>query len=435
MRTTTRFLITLALLITTTASAWAQVKKVPGDSNPGTGIGGVTIIDTPAADPNAFTKGDDGKWTLAEFPAYTAKLNIQYEALPTITLHATPEDGGTLACTVEGKEQTYAEAGQTVTLTATPQDGYMLKSLTVSTPPTELAKNDAWDGDATALSAADLPGFKAVSEDAAKAWTGAPESGIAYLIFDFTESGAVKYFTFYNGSPSSSTPSTSSTKTRNGIYSDMNGHSDKYFYTTGGPGTAVTLMPDATDQTKYTFQMPDADVTVEAEFAELPSITFAAQNDNTIQSGKATVKVGTEDANVGDDGKLSGLHEGDQVTVTAKEGYKFRKAEAQQGTAAPTTVSFTVKRVAGVNYNNYTDGNYTVAPGTTWQQFIDSGEAPACLSIGVGAVLHDFNNGLQDCGGTKVANTADKKFVKPDDAIIDGATYGCNDYLGYEGHD
>ena len=332
MRTTTRFLITLVALITTTASAWAQVKKVPGDSNPGTGIGGVTIIDTPAADPNAFTKGDDGKWTLAEFPAYTAKLNIQYEALPTITLPASLT-GGTLACTVGGKEQTYAEAGQTVTLTATPQNGYVLKSLTVS-----------------------------------------------------------------------------------------------------AGGEALTYTQDAEDKTKYTFTMPDADVTVEAEFAELPSITFAAQNDNTIQSGKATVKVGTETKTVGDDGKLSGLHEGDKVTVTAKEGYKFRKAEAQQGSAAPTTVSFTVLRTASVNLV-YTDGNYTVAAGTTWQQFIDSGEAPACLSIGDGIVWHDLTGNVMDCGGTPIANTADKKFVKPDDAIIDGATYGCNDCLGYGGHD
>ena len=46
-----------------------------------------------------------------------------------------------------------------------------------------------------------------------------------------------------------------------------------------------------------------------------------------------------------------------------------------------------------------------------------------------------MNNGLGDCGGTLIANTADKKRVKSGDAIIDGATYGCSDYLGYQDND
>ena len=123
--------------------------------------------------------------------------------------------------------------------------------------------------------------------------------------------------------------------------------------------------------------------------------------------------------------------EGQTVTITYNGTKKVKSNKAVKKAA---TISFTVKRAAKVNYD-YTDGNYTVAPGTTWQQFIDSGEAPACLSIVNGEVYHDYNNGLSDCGGTRVANTADKKYVKPDDAIIDGATYGCNDYLGYEAHD
>ena len=97
-------------------------------------------------------------------------------------------------------------------------------------------------------------------------------------------------------------------------------------------------------------------------------------------------------------------------------------------------ITFTVKRVAEEGYN-YTDGNYTVAAGTTWQQFIDSGNAPACLSIYNGRVWHDMNMSIMDCGGTLIANVADNKHVKPGDAIIDGATYGCSDYLGYQDHD
>ena len=104
-------------------------------------------------------------------------------------------------------------------------------------------------------------------------------------------------------------------------------------------------------------------------------------------------------------------------------------------------ITFTVKRVGGSD-PNFTDGNYTVAPGTTWQQFIQSGNAPACLSIGTwgsysGKVCHnmDMDDGVLCCGGTIIANVSDKKRVKSGDAIIDGATYGCSDYLDYEDHD
>ena len=98
------------------------------------------------------------------------------------------------------------------------------------------------------------------------------------------------------------------------------------------------------------------------------------------------------------------------------------------------SITFTVKRVGGSS-PNFADGTYTVAPGTTWQQFIASGDAPSCLSIVSGRVWHDMNVSVFDCGGTPIANTADKKHVKPNDVIIDGATYGCSDYLGYQDHD
>ena len=102
-------------------------------------------------------------------------------------------------------------------------------------------------------------------------------------------------------------------------------------------------------------------------------------------------------------------------------------------------VSFTVKRVAKEG-SGYADGSYTIAAGTTWQQFIDSGNAPACLSIGTsgiynGKVCHDMDGALGECLGMLIANTADNKHVKSGDAIIDGATYACSDYLNYQDHD
>ena len=58
-------------------------------------------------------------------------------------------------------------------------------------------------------------------------------------------------------------------------------------------------------------------------------IQFKAANDNTIEAGKATVKVGDEAAEV-KEGKLTGVKMNSKVTVTAKEGYKFRKVEVKK---------------------------------------------------------------------------------------------------------
>ena len=58
-------------------------------------------------------------------------------------------------------------------------------------------------------------------------------------------------------------------------------------------------------------------------------IQFKAANDNTIEAGKATVTVGGTAATV-TEGKLEGVKMGSEVKVKAKDGYKFRKAEAKE---------------------------------------------------------------------------------------------------------
>ena len=58
-------------------------------------------------------------------------------------------------------------------------------------------------------------------------------------------------------------------------------------------------------------------------------VNFKAANANTIEAGKATVKVGETAAQV-KEGKLEGVKMNSKVTVTAKDGYKFRKAEGKK---------------------------------------------------------------------------------------------------------
>ena len=58
-------------------------------------------------------------------------------------------------------------------------------------------------------------------------------------------------------------------------------------------------------------------------------INFNAANDNTIEAGKATVTVSGAAAEV-KEGKLEGVKMNSKVTITAKDGYKFRKVEAKK---------------------------------------------------------------------------------------------------------
>ena len=90
-------------------------------------------------------------------------------------------------------------------------------------------------------------------------------------------------------------------------------------------------------------------------------IQFKAANDNTIEAGKATVKVGETPAEV-KEGKLTGVKMNSKVTVTAKEGYKFRKVEVKKGAAAPTTTVTWNSSDFYFDPNPYTKDGVTLTP-------------------------------------------------------------------------
>ena len=87
-------------------------------------------------------------------------------------------------------------------------------------------------------------------------------------------------------------------------------------------------------------------------------IEFKAANANTIEAEKATVKVGDEAATV-KEGKLTGVKMNSKVTVTAKDGYKFRKVEVKK--AGPKTITI------GGSYSATLD----IEGCTTWQQVVE----------------------------------------------------------------
>jgi len=125
-------------------------------------------------------------------------------------------------------------------------------------------------------------------------------------------------------------------------------------------------------------------------------IQFKAANDNTIEAGKATVKVGDEAAEVDAKGKLTGVKMNSKVTVTAKEGYKFRKVEVKKGIAPPDPVTVTWNNL-NFNSNPYTRDGVTLTAGNaaSGNNFYDWGEKTFTNTIGkftkIEIVCGDFN--------------------------------------------
>ena len=125
-------------------------------------------------------------------------------------------------------------------------------------------------------------------------------------------------------------------------------------------------------------------------------IQFKAANDNTIEAGKATVKVGDEAAEVDAKGKLTGVKMNSKVTVTAKEGYKFRKVEVKKGIAPPDPVTVTWNS-PNFNSNPYTRDGVTLTAGNaaSGNNFYDWGEKTFTNTIGkftkIEIVCGDYN--------------------------------------------
>ena len=179
------------------------------------------------------------------------------------------------------------------------------------------------------------------------------------------------------------------------------------------------------------------------------NITATSLNNFALKSGDNSVTYTIKNASTDTKATTSWDFTKEQLTTGATQAigidvsdYSSKPAGTYQDTVTFTAMvkdnlfSFTIMR----DVNSNSSGNYTVVPGTTWRQFIESGNAPASVTIGTwgnysGKVCHDMDGGMSCCGGTLIANTADNRHVRIDEAIIDGATYACSDYLGYQDHD
>ncbi len=152
-------------------------------------------------------------------------------------------------------------------------------------------------------------------------------------------------------------------------------------YDVDADGIATVTMPDG-----------DADLTLTATFSDEYDLAFNAANANTIQAGKATVKVGDAAKTLDEEGQLKQVKMGSKVTLTAATGYKFRKVEATKGISTLKSVKI---------------GNYTVyyAEGETWYQaFWRDENNNGGLETSVGRVFTYGNKSLRDSGGDVYAD-------------------------------
>ena len=146
---------------------------------------------------------------------------------------------------------------------------------------TELTEDmvTGWSEDETLITPADLINFKDVTLEQAKAWTGAPSSGVAILAYGFNGT-EIKLATFNNGSFVNYTPIVLKRKQ---AYSYLSQY--KIYY------TSFVAINEA--KTEATFTMPTSDVTVNYELVrDMQDATNPVAFSGLPSSGNIVVKKG-----------------------------------------------------------------------------------------------------------------------------------------------
>jgi hypothetical protein len=204
----------------------------------------------------------------------------------------------------------------------------------------------SWEGVNENITLADLQalGFVAVDESVAHAWTGAPTSGYAYLIYGFNDgSDSLMDMMFYDGNVGEPNQGIIS---KGGFY-DMIEYGVKWFYT-GSP--AIELTKAGANQWSLG-QAPDYDLELQVEYYEAHAL-------KNIPAGW-TVKVNGIDKTAAIDHDSLLITETDTVTLVP-DGNPRRVKSVTLEEEAPAVQTVTI-------------GNVTlnITGCTTWQDIID----------------------------------------------------------------
>lgn len=307
--------------------------------------------------------------------------------------------------------------------------GFEFKQLTVP---------ETWDGINGTINADDLSGFKSVSEDEAKAWTGAPANGKTFLIYKID--GEKQYYCmFKNGAY------TSSNWIQWEYYDYYNNRNNYSYYYTAAPAFDV----DWNKTTKTgSFTMPGGNVTLEPEY--YPQATLTAQptaiNDVPATTDGAIVKAGTV-KNIGETTTAQGTVMY-YVSTTALDDAALLALAADAWTADVPTAQSLAQGQAYVYYyvrgndgdtdeTTYSDGDIkaanaltvTIAAEPTYAvTFADGIEESDKWTASPNAGVTKGDNVTVTYSGTKkvLGVKAEKKAAAPAATIVTGAVNANN---------
>ena len=253
----------------------------------------------------------------------------------------------------------------------------------------------AWETDGSNLTTADLTGFKASTLDEAKAWTGAPEEGMAILFYAFD--GDVAYYVpFSNGRAGDGAQDKNPKNQIFGVKSVV-----KFYYTYAEP-TEWELKPDETGKNWILAEMPSSNIELQVEY--YPESYLFLSKEALADKANIAVKAGDLGLQFGDDGKSANtVTEGSAMTVKYNGTKKILGMKVEK--KVPVLLSIQI------------DGHVTATiyyfEGETWEQAIQN--HPTENSA------WKINNGHVSGNGPNL--TAGGNYVNPNDTIDPKADY------------
>ena len=215
----------------------------------------------------------------------------------------------------------------------------------------ELKVPAEWDGDHSYMTVADLTGFKAVTLDEAKAWTGVPKTGTATLFYAFDDENAY-YVVFENGEFFNDSYAPFE---KDEIF--INSNSMKFYYTAEPAPTEWSLTSDETGKSWTLAEMPASDVELQVEYFAESNLFLSkeAQADK----GSIAVKAGDLGVQFGEDGKSANtVTEGSAMTVT------------YNGTKKLLGMKVEKRSLLSIQITGPTNATIYYFEGETWEQAI-----------------------------------------------------------------
>ena len=183
-----------------------------------------------------------------------------------------------------------------------------------------------WQNNNSPVTAADLPGFKAVTLDEAKAWTGAPAEGYAILFYAFDGNKIYLVNYGYGGVMSNGTADF----TKKTVFDNKS--NGKFYYT--AEITEWELKPDETGKNWILADMPASNIELQVEYYAESNLFLSkeALADKT----SIAVKAGKLGVQFGEDGKSANtVTEGTAMTVTYNGTKKILGMKVEKKAAEP----------------------------------------------------------------------------------------------------